>query len=484
MRFLVFAFLFFSSLLATAQNNDPPFGRVNDSIVSLFNKGNFEAIYVLGSAAFKQNENKEAFITFLKGLKNETGNISSTHISHCNDRVGYKWTGQRKNLRVEWKTSHLLTFDDYFINDLIDQRYKREPITDNKLGSRIDSLVHQYVSYYLLDSNAVGLSIGIVKNGKSHLYNYGEVKKGTKQLPNSTSFYELGSIAKTFIATLLAKAAIEGKVSLQDDIRKYLPGEYPNLVYKTNPIRLAHLANHTSGLPESFRAFPFDSIGRFLSDQQFAYFEQYTKESLFKDLQQIKPDTIPGSSYRYNSNAFHILVAILERVYQKPYEELLTQYLATHLQMPDTKNNLSAAELRRFVQGYNGASEPMEHYNNPKTMTGGPGLNSTLTDMVKYVEANLSEQRKAIRLTHKITWGNKDNFAVGLSWMMNNTCHGDRYIYHSGRSRGCNSICSFYPEKKLGIVILVNETVNQGRLFVLERLLIQELNKTTGNTNH
>lgn len=453
---------------------DSSFGKINDTIVSFFNRENFEAIYLLGSGVFKQNESKEDFTRFLKHLKSETGNIISTPITECGDRVGFKWAGQKKNLRVEWKTSDHLSFDDYFINDIIEQPYKKDQLTDNKFQSRVDSLVDKYVSFYMLDSNAVGLSIGIIKDGKIYRYNYGEIKKGTRQLPASTSSYELGSIAKTFIATLLAQAAVDGKVNLQDDIRKYLPGTYPNLEYKGSPVRLVHLANHTSGLPGSFSAFPYDSIGKLSSDAQFAYFENYKKDSLFKDLHQITPETTPGTSYHYNSNAFHILIAILERLYHRSYEQVLTDYLSTHLAMRDTKNNLSSAEAKRVVQGYNDRGEPMPHYNNPQTMTGGPGLNSTLDDMLLYVSANLVEKNKALKVTHKTTWGDPKSFAVGLGWMMNTNCRGDRYMYHSGRSRGCHSLITFYPNRKSGMVILVNETVNQGRLFVLERLLMNE----------
>jgi CubicO group peptidase (beta-lactamase class C family) len=57
------------------------------------------------------------------------------------------------------------------------------------------------------------------------------------------------------VSTLLAQAVLEKKASLQDDIRKFLPGSYPNLQWNGAPIRLVNLANHTSGLPSSFHQY-------------------------------------------------------------------------------------------------------------------------------------------------------------------------------------------------------------------------------------
>lgn len=450
---------------------------LTDSIVARFNKDDFKGIYALGSEEFKKNENEEGYLRFLASLKQQTGKIIAVSpLGTCGHIHAFKWQGEKKNLRAKFLMPSSTTYDDYFINNLIEQptaSLKRP--SDNPLKHSVDRVVDKYVRFYLADANAVGLSIGILKNGKTYTYNYGETKTGTHQLPTTNSIYELGSIAKTFIATLLAQAVVDKKAALTDDIRKYLPGSYPNLVYQGQPIRLVHLTNHTSGLPESFRNFPYDSLNKLNEEEQFRYFEAYSTDNLFKDLHSAKLTSVPGQQYQYNGNAFHVLIAILERIYQRSYESLLTAYLQRQLGMSSTKNDLSASESKRFVQGYDNERHERLHFNNPQTMTGGPGLNSTLHDLILYIQANLAQTNGALKLTHQLTWGQPDGFGIGMAWMMNTKCSGDRYIYHSGRSRGCNSLCSFYPAKNMGVVILVNETVNQGRLFVLEDLLSQAL---------
>ena len=85
-------------------------------------------------------------------------------------------------------------------------------------------------------------------------YHYGTMDKKTMQLPDNQTIYEIGSITKTFTGTLLAQALLDKKISLDDDIRKYLPEKYPNLEYENQPILVKHLANHTSRL----EGFPTD----------------------------------------------------------------------------------------------------------------------------------------------------------------------------------------------------------------------------------
>lgn len=106
------------------------------------------------------------------------------------------------------------------------------------------------------DKQAVGLSIGVYTNERTYYYNFGSTEKGKVSLPTEQTVYEIGSITKTFVSYVLANAVLENKVDLQDDIRKYLKGKYPNLEYKGHPIRLVHLANTTSGLPERIPGLP------------------------------------------------------------------------------------------------------------------------------------------------------------------------------------------------------------------------------------
>jgi D-alanyl-D-alanine-carboxypeptidase/D-alanyl-D-alanine-endopeptidase len=68
--------------------------------------------------------------------------------------------------------------------------------TDNKLKTKLDSLVDYSVCTFMKNSSRVGISIGIIKNGKQYLYNYGSTQKEKPELPTGNTVYELASITK------------------------------------------------------------------------------------------------------------------------------------------------------------------------------------------------------------------------------------------------------------------------------------------------
>ncbi|HEY4876667.1 MAG TPA: serine hydrolase domain-containing protein [Puia sp.] len=352
-------------------------------------------------------------------------------------------------------------------------------LTDNKLQTKIDSAVQKAAVIYMQDSNANGISIGIYRNGKKYIYNYGEVKKGTGILPSADNFYNLGSVAKTFVATMLAEAVIEHKVQLDDDIRRYLPSKYPNLEYEGQPIRLVNLANHTSGISKSLHNFPkavSDSLKKLPLVEQINFYSRFNQDSLLEDLHHIKLDTIPGTKYHYNGSTMMLLILLLERIYHEPYEQIVTSYLQTHLNMYDTKTIISAEEIKRFAQGYDNKNQPQPYFNF-KGFADAPSMNSTINDMLKYIEANLSEKDKAIKLTHQLTWGKKDGFGLGLAWMID-TDNGVKYIYHSGSTRiGFNTLCLFYPGKDYGVIIIVNDNISEQKVGDIENKITAELEK-------
>jgi CubicO group peptidase (beta-lactamase class C family) len=267
-------------------------------------------------------------------------------------------------------------------------------------------------------------------------------------------------------------------VNIKDDIRKYLPKNYPNLEYGGHPIRLLDLANHTSGLPNSMRSFPStiqDSLRKLSLTEQVNFYALYKQDKMLADLHQIKLDTLLGVQYRYNSNGMTILILLLERIYKQDYGQLITNYLKKDFGIFDTKPELSLTEIKRAAQGYDRKNQPQE-FANLKGFLMGPSMNSTTNDMVKFIEANLSEKNKAIKLTHQLTLGKKHGF--GLGWMLDTESNGERYIYDDGNTKlGYNTLCTLYPGKNTGFIIMVNDNISQEKVGELENATRRNLSK-------
>src|SRR5690606_4907143 len=111
--------------------------------------------------------------------------------------------------------------------------------------------------------------------GKTSVFYYGETEKGNKQLPDENTLFEIGSVSKTFTATLLAYLAQTQQISLDDPITQYLPDSIA-----VNPdlqrITLEQLANHTSGLPRMPDNLDTTETGNSLDP-----YSGYTKEQLY-----------------------------------------------------------------------------------------------------------------------------------------------------------------------------------------------------------
>jgi CubicO group peptidase (beta-lactamase class C family) len=362
-----------------------------------------------------------------------------------------------------------LIFITLFFSSNVFAQTGNSVFSDNILKSKLDTAVDYAARNYLKDGNTNGVSIGIYYKGKTHVYNYGKNKLATDDM-----FYNIGSVAKTFVTTILAQAVIDRKVGLNDDIRKFLPGPYPNLQYNGQPVHFVNLANHTSGLPTTFWRFSpaiQDSLKKLNMAQQVHFFSRYNEDSLLSDLQTVKLDTLPGTEFQYNTAAMELLEVLLERIYEKPYEEIITSFLKTQLEMYYTKPFLTEAEIKNVVQGHNGEGKPQEFFN-LRGFYLGPTMNSTIHDMLLYIKANLKNNNKAIRLAHKLTYGKESGFGIGLGWMMDNDSNGKRYIYHDGNTKiGYNTLCIFYPDNGLGFIIIANDTSSQENVGQIENNL-------------
>lgn len=341
--------------------------------------------------------------------------------------------------------------------------------TDHKLKTQLDTIVYRSIVDYLSNNNTFSVSIGIYNKGYKTTYCYSKEK-----LPNANNYYNIGSVAKTFVAALLAQAVIEKKINLDDDIRKYLSGNYPNLQYKGHGILVKHLANHTSALPKTFRLLStkvVDSLRGLTIPEQVDYLGNYSRNNLLDDLMKVKPDTIPGTKFNYNSTAVMVLIALLENSYNDSYEHLISAYLKEHLGMYHTVPYLDESQKKDVVQGHNNKGQPVP-FANLKGFYFGPTMNSTINDMLTYIEANLKLKDRALRLTHQLTYGKDDGFGMGLGWMIDRDERGIRYFYHDGNTKiGYNTLCVLYPTDDYGIVIIVNDTVDQHKVGELENAI-------------
>lgn len=343
-----------------------------------------------------------------------------------------------------------------------------------RLPAAATATIQRLGTAFVQEKPHVGLSVGIVREGRTYFYDFGTTVKGQSQLPTPQTRYEIASTSKTFTSLLLAQAVVEHRVQLTDDIRKYLPGSYPNLAFEGQPIRLVDLASTTSGLPDNLpesnhavQEAPPDSIPfRILRHTR-----DYTPARLYEYLRTVGLTSKPGANPQHSNVAAYLLCCILENVYHLPYAQLVQQRLERPLGLPDGYATAGVAT------GYNehGLAMPLVSTAPPTRVAA--GLKYGTAALLKYLQYQLNEQDAAVRLSHQPAWGDPAEQAIAFNWTVEQTVDSQRRLWTSGGSFGTSSYCEFYPDRHLGLVLLANESdpATQGQLLELAHQLVTAL---------
>ena len=326
--------------------------------------------------------------------------------------------------------------------------------------------------------NGAGLSVAVYHAGQTWFYNFGTTENGKIKAATENTVYEIGSITKTFVSLLLAQAVVDKKVLLQDDVRKYLDGDYANLEYDHQPITLLNLANTTSGLPEVLpsapdslvKSVPADSVS-FVVER---YYQSLTEKDFYQLLHTVKLDTVPGYNPKHSNCAAQLLGYIIQRVYKKPLYQLIDQYILTPLQMQNTSFASSNPNNQLLANGYNDKGSAMPHLEQTYMQASG-GLRSSAADMIKYAAYLLDNKTTATQLALKknISIDAGTNKVVGtypadvvddrvysgsLNWWHYNPKKGKQRIWADGGTMGFCSYLVLYPDAGAAVVVLSNKT--------------------------
>ena len=436
------------------------FSQVTDSysivvekIKVTYNAKDYHSFYNLLGPNFKSQQTEDNIKSFLKdNVYSFYGSMKSiSYIKDLNEFKHYKVECENGNLEMLLSCNNIneiegftfLPYEEINISD------KKHFLSDNKKQNTLDLKVDSIVSEFMSNPINAGLSIAVIQNGQVYYYHYGETNKESKQLPQNSTIYEIGSVSKTFTGILLVQAVANKKITMEDDIRKYLPIQCAKLEYKGEAIRVKHLVTHTSRIPR----IP-ENLDKQTHFDELNPYKNYDKKMVYDYLSTLKLDTFPGIKLDYSNTGMALLGIILENVYQQSYEELLNQYITTVIGMKKTFVNVPAAHLTNFATGYNEKGKETPHWD-LGDQVGAGGIKSTIEDMALYLKENINESSAVIQNSHQIQF-EKLKDKIAFSWFIQPTKTGNTLIWHNGGTYGFTSFCGFVKEKKCGVVILSN----------------------------
>jgi len=428
----------------------------SDSIIVLLKKyinaKDADAIYDLTGKDYQKDLSRTFLTGFLTKKILPLGEIKESSFLKLENKTSiYKLQFEKETLQLSMNLDESNKIRLFLFKPFVAEKPNKSVLvaTSNPLQTPLEKELDSVIRIYIQKTNPVGLSIGIFKAGKNSIYGYGETVKGNNKIPDANTIFEIGSITKTFTATLLAYFVNQGKIKSTDPITKYLPDSVAkNIVLKE--VSVLSLCNHTSGLaplPDNFETGNYDPVNPY---------KNYTREKLFAYLKNCKLNSKPGEVYAYSNMGFGLLGVILERASNQTYEQLVKNLICGPLKLESTIQHLSPQENIRFVKAYNEAGKETPAWDFDALQACG-SLHSTINDLLKYAEANMkleqNELSKAFQLTHQITFDK--NIKVGLGWhilKVNTT----EYMYHNGRTGGSSSFLAFNSDKNIAVVILSN----------------------------
>ncbi|PNB71546.1 class C beta-lactamase [Pseudomonas sp. GW456-E7] len=351
---------------------------------------------------------------------------------------------------------------------------------------QIETLVNAAVQPVMQAEGIHGMAVAVTVNGQAHYFNYGVASKETGSPVTQDTLFEIGSVSKTFTATLAAYAQATGKLSLSDKASQVLPALRGSAFDHISVLQLGTYS--AGGLPLQFPA-EYDS-----ADKMLGYYKQW------------KPLYAPGSHRLYSNPSLGLFGYLAAHSMGQPFDDLMEKNLLPKLGLKHTYVHVPQDQMALYAQGYNKDGKPVRV--TPGALDSEAyGVKTSASDLLAYVGANMKPAsldkplQQAIALTHSAYYSVGD-MTQGLGWEMyrypitldrlldgNSTpmameAHKVQWlnppqaqpqnvlINKTGSTGGFGAYVAYVPSKEIGIVMLANKNFpNAQRVRIAHQIL-------------
>ncbi|MCU7251470.1 class C beta-lactamase [Pseudomonas koreensis] len=348
------------------------------------------------------------------------------------------------------------------------------------------ALVDATVTPVMQQQNIPGLAVAITVDGQPHYFNYGVAAKDTGQKVSENTLFEIGSVSKTFTATLGGYAQASGKLDFSATASSVLPTLRGSAFDKISVLQLGTYS--AGGLPLQF---PDNADS---SDKMLGYFQHW------------KPVYPAGSHRQYSNPSIGLFGFLAAKSLGQPFDQAMTETLLPKLGLQHTFLKVPTTHADLYAQGYDKTDKPVRV--GPGALDGEAyGVKTSAADLLKYLDANLNSAKleaplqKAIALTHTgyytvgemtqgLGWerytypislerlldGNSTPMAMEahkVQWLNPPQPEPQNVLFNkTGSTSGFGAYAAFVPSKKIGIVILANRNYpNAERVKIAHRIL-------------
>lgn len=351
---------------------------------------------------------------------------------------------------------------------------------------RLEAIVKAAIEPVIQQQQIPGVAVAITVNGKPHYFNYGVASKENGKAVTEDTLFEIGSVSKTFTATLAAYAQATGKLSLSDNASQVLPTLRGSAL---DNISVLQLGTYTAGgLPLQF---PADADH---PDKMLDYFKQW------------KPTYAAGTHRQYSNPSLGLFGYLAAHSMGAPFDALMEKTLLPKLGLKHSYLKVPQDQMGLYAWGYDKDDKPVRV--EPGALDSEAyGVKTSSSDLLRYVEANMNPTslekplQQAIATTHtgyytvgEMTQGlgwefynypvTLDTLLAGNSSQMAMEAHEVQplnppqpqrdtvLINKTGSTGGFGAYVAFIPAKDIGIVILANKNYpNPERVKIAHNIL-------------
>ena len=314
----------------------------------------------------------------------------------------------------------------------------------SKPTDKIDQLLAQYDF-----KNGPGLSLAVIKDG-AVVYKKGfGIANLEYDIPITTStVFQVASVSKQFTVFSILLLEQEGKLSIDDDIKKYLP-EMPDYGYK---ITLRNLANHTSGIRDN------TDLAYLIGTSEADLFS--TEDAVKLITSQKELNFIPGDEFQYCNSGYILLAEIVKRVSGQSFAEFTQARIFKPLKMKNSQF-IDAPETIVKNIAYSYVKYENVYYKSilNHTFVGSTGLHSTIDDLslwaVNFKNKTIGNDAIFNKMKERSRLNNGELIPYGLG-IENQVYKGLDIVFHGGGIGRYGSRILIIPEHNFSIVYLCN----------------------------
>jgi len=324
------------------------------------------------------------------------------------------------------------------------------PATDE-----VDGNVDAFVRSEMQRQHIPGVELGVYRDGKlTRARGYGLANVEWNLAVTPDTIFQSGSVGKQFTATAIMMLVEEGKVGLEDSIKKY----FPDAPETWNDIKVRHLLSHTSGLGE------YETGARTKPGGPFYIRLDFTEDELYKKMTEMPMDFKTGEDWSYRNTNYVLLGILIHKVTGMFYGDFLQERIFKPLGMNRTRIISEEDIIPKRAAGYRlvkGELKNQEWVSPSLNSTADGALYFTVEDLQKWDAALYTEKLlkksslERMWTVEKLNNGKPNKANYGFAWEIKDV-NGHRVIGHGGAWQGFTCHISRYVDDRLTIVALTN----------------------------